>query len=815
MFRVLTEREDKKYGYYIDLNHERGKNFLYEFNENYGKGFANSNNIDDLTNNIQSLLLLFNYNGLNLTNISGLKEADLYNTLIKELELSKEQYMNYYRGNNRNIIEKVLSAIGDLKTFAKMKKYIFTGTSSNKNKSSIKITLTKGIKQTTQYLESGEPGEPEEPGEPGEPEAKKDVEGLDQKDIADLLSTYTSMLAIFSDKNNTNCSSIDECIEKTINYVSEKFDPFNCNYEGYNVFGSYIYLIKNLKPKEFVKSLELYKELIASDENKTLKNALIILFDNIREVMKEDKLIYEMSPEEIQEKIEQYLPVRDAEKNEFGEVFTPIALIEEMLDKLPKEVWKNKDYKWLDPANGIGNFPMVAYRRLMEGLKDEIKTNKKRSEHIITNMLYMFEINPKNVGVARKIFGHNANIFCDDFLKSDIEKICGVKKFDVIMGNPPYSNKFNTGDNKPYLSFTFNSLSKLNENGLLLFITPPAIYDYLLLKKKITATKNYNKILNITKINIDNKYLKLFFNNVGSEFTYFLIENSPYKKKTLILNKNSDNTYKNLEETTIKHINDTQDNPLWLNIQQKLLSNLKTLFKFEKAVFSNGKMRRVRKNTITDGIVTIKETPTHKYKLLNTYATNKDGTMTKKVIYYFDSIDKDYDKKRLIVMAGPSYLFPHILEKNTYTLSDNIFYLLCNDDNICENMLFFLTSPLGKYIDKQYRPSMTNGPILDFLNNLKTLPKKKITTNEMLYKYFNLTQKEIEEIEKNIKSGGSINNKINNITNNITNNKYKLKTMKSKHHKAKSIRNNKLQKQKYKKSRTNKTRSNKTRKIKV
>jgi hypothetical protein len=225
-------------------------------------------------------------------------------------------------------------------------------------------------------------------------------------------------------------------------------------------------------------------------------------------------------------------------------------------------------------------------------------------------------------------------------------------------------------------------------------------------------------------------------------------------------------------------------------------------------------MRRVRKNTITDGIVTIKETPTHKYELLNTYATNKDGNMTKekREIYYFDSIDKDYDKKRLIVMAGPSYLFPYILEKNTYTLSDNIFYLLCNDDNICENMLFFLTSPLGKYIDKQYRPSTTNGPILDFLNNLKTLPKKKITTNEMLYKHFNLTQKEIEEIEKNIKSGGSINNKINNITNNMTNNKYKLKTMKSKHHKAKSIRNNKLQKQKYKKSRTNKTRSNKTRK---
>ena len=479
MFRVLTERKDKKYGYYIDLNYERGKNFLYEFNENYGKGFANSNNIDDLTNNIQSLLLLFNYNGLNLINASGLKEADLYNKLIEELKLSKEEYMNHYKGNNKKILEKVLLSIGDLKAFEKIKKYIFTGTDANKSKSNIKINLTNKTKQKTQYVQPDDEDEDETEETEGKEEVEEKEEGdkeageLQAKDIADLFSTYTSMLAIFSDKNNANCSSLDECIDKTINDVSEKVSPFDCSYEGYNVFGSYINLIKKLNPKQFVKSLELYKELINSDENKTLKNALFIFFDNIREVMKKDKLIYEMSPEEIQQKIEQYLPVRDAEKNEFGEVFTPTALIEEMLNKLPKEVWKNKDYKWLDPANGIGNFPMIAYNKLMEGLKDEIKTKETRSEHIIKNMLYMFEINPKNVGVSRKIFGHDANIFCNDFLKSDIEKICGVKNFDVIMGNPPYNisgvgrqSKTNIDD-----EFIEKSLQLLNTKGFLLFVT--------------------------------------------------------------------------------------------------------------------------------------------------------------------------------------------------------------------------------------------------------------------------------------------------------------------------------------------------------
>ena len=43
-----------------------------------------------------------------------------------------------------------------------------------------------------------------------------------------------------------------------------------------------------------------------------------------------------MEYSDIQNKIIEYLPVKETEKKKFGEVFTPIELIEEMLDKLPK-----------------------------------------------------------------------------------------------------------------------------------------------------------------------------------------------------------------------------------------------------------------------------------------------------------------------------------------------------------------------------------------------------------------------------------------------------------------------------------------------
>lgn len=126
--------------------------------------------------------------------------------------------------------------------------------------------------------------------------------------------------------------------------------------------------------------------------------------------MKDDKgLIYNMTYNDIEDKIQQYLTVRDEEKNAFGEVFTPTNLIENMINLLPKKVLSNPDLKWLDPANGIGNYPMVAYKILLDNLPDKYDgINGKydgiegKKKHIIKNMLYMIELNPKNVKISKK-----------------------------------------------------------------------------------------------------------------------------------------------------------------------------------------------------------------------------------------------------------------------------------------------------------------------------------------------------------------------------------------------------------------------------
>ena len=191
--------------------------------------------------------------------------------------------------------------------------------------------------------------------------------------------------------------------------------------------------------------------------------------------MGKSKHIKDMTGENIIEKIEELLPVRMREKGKFGEVFTPPSLINEMLNKLPKSVWSNKDLKWLDPANGVGNFPMVVFQRLNEGLKTVFSNKQRRKDHIIKNMLYMIELNPGNVAKSRRIFGNNANIVCANALKTKwLDKFKKIQGFDIIMGNPPYNtgsagrsgmsgvdNKFiNTG--REFILYLNDHLNKLN-----------------------------------------------------------------------------------------------------------------------------------------------------------------------------------------------------------------------------------------------------------------------------------------------------------------------------------------------------------------
>ena len=175
--------------------------------------------------------------------------------------------------------------------------------------------------------------------------------------------------------------------------------------------------------------------------------------------------------EEVVNILTKNLVPKEFEKNVFGEVFTPIHFIEKMLDTLPASLWKDKNKRWFDPACGIGNFPVVIYYRLMKSLDKVIIGEKARSKHIIEKMLFMNELNKKNVLLSRKVFSiidkdAKINITNKNFLEYDVSI-----NYDIIVGNPPYNESRikETSDQPLYSNFIVKAIEMTDE---LLFVVP-------------------------------------------------------------------------------------------------------------------------------------------------------------------------------------------------------------------------------------------------------------------------------------------------------------------------------------------------------
>lgn len=198
--------------------------------------------------------------------------------------------------------------------------------------------------------------------------------------------------------------------------------------------------------------------------------------------------IFEMrSAKAAEEYIHANLSVREFEKNKYGEVFTPYKYICDLLDQLPARVWRDPELQWLEPAAGIGNFCIVVYMRLMDGLVDAFPDPSARHEHILHNMIAMVEINEENVAHARELFGTSANIRCADFLQ-DTDAQSKMVSADIIIGNPPFQTPRETARNSSkggqtlWDKFIVKSLEILRRNPssdvdaerFLCFITPPA-----------------------------------------------------------------------------------------------------------------------------------------------------------------------------------------------------------------------------------------------------------------------------------------------------------------------------------------------------
>jgi len=238
------------------------------------------------------------------------------------------------------------------------------------------------------------------------------------------------------------------------------------------------------------------------------------------------KNIYEMNDDEIDQFMNEYLPTKKLEKDKYGEVFTSHVLINKMLDLFPESVWKSPKLKWLDPSVGAGFFMICVYIRLMNGLKKWESNNKKRSKHIIENMLYMVEINKKNCNICKSIFGSNVRLICGDFLSNLKFPIRDNISFDCIVWNPPFQDDYglseqgkriNGGKSKLYERIFLKSFSILKNGGYLSFVVPDNIFAGNGSQSYQTLIQNHIPFVSFNPVN------QTFFHKIQQPVCYFIL----------------------------------------------------------------------------------------------------------------------------------------------------------------------------------------------------------------------------------------------------------------------------------------------------
>ena len=375
-------------------------------------------------------------------------------------------------------------------------------------------------------------------------------------------------------------------------------------------------------------------------------------------------------PKKLLELINSCLKPKKLEKKKFGEVFTPMSLVNEMLDKLDeyyikenkKSIFEEINFKWLDPANGMGNYPIAVYYRLMKGLKNKIKNKEERKKHILENMLYMAELNKKNVFICKQIFNienkYKLNLYCGDSLQLNTEKEWNVKEFDIIVGNPPYQ-KSTTGTRKGgyggrslWDKFVILSLDKLlKNNGYLVFIHPPSW--------RKPEHKLWNKMTQENQI----LYLKLFTEQLSSKIfncstlvDYYIIKKKNIYTNTILFGQDKQQYNINLKE--------------WKFLPSGKINIIKKILGKNKIIYSSSLYDTRRKYILQRKKKEIKE---EYYKRCKEQKYNYPiiHNMTKAYGngYVYSYINKGHFGIKKVVLSFGRYQYPYNDYKGEYGMS--------------------------------------------------------------------------------------------------------------------------------------------------
>ena len=443
--------------------------------------------------------------------------------------------------------------------------------------------------------------------------------------------------------------------------------------------------------------------------------------------------------------------------NNYGIVYTPDNLVDEILDLIPEKYFKMKDLTWLDIGAGKGAFSLNLYNRLIKHLSNQFENSELCKQHIIKNMLFMIEIYPPHIDYLKELFTNEANIINKCFLSLNQYE---YNKFDFIIGNPPYningSIKTPTNNNlkkiddgkSVYVEFINKSLNLLHVGGFLNLIIPS-------LWLKIDKANLYNTLTNLRihklKCLCTSDSCKAFKYQAQTPTCFFLIENyntSEWDYKPIKI-------YDKIERDFINY-SLKPNNPIPIN-------GINILKKLQNYIDSVGTLKFNKTNTPPKKMI-LSEISGENYKFPNIKTCYLDGLVAN-IVFNYSNIKSQYCfKKPKLILPHKMYGIPYFDKEGIYGVSTRDNYIISGFDYIIEELeeiQHFLSTKFTLFIILccNYRMRFLERAAFSFIpviTKIPNFPKLKNIDREnrdkLLYNFFNLSAKEREFIENNFKN---------------------------------------------------------------
>lgn len=689
MFRSMTEAYNKKIGFVIDLNLHRVCNVITDYALKITK---NKNTKQSIKYVLEQNLIGFNSD----------KWMQNYFNLTK-LDDIVEKIYNIYISKPCNAIENILKSL-EIKvklqsTDQELFNKVFTTSSSSKKTKIDELIknedINKGIDKHKYEKEKDDVID--------DNDSKKIIKNVNL--INDIMKHLIPLLCILTIHN------------KDINTFGEICIWIKNNKIEYDIIINQLSIWWGGNLTKSIDIISLFNDiynryLIDNDMFNTVFMRLKEVFSNAVNNKGELSII-----------IDKYLIPHEIEKKQNAEVSTPYQLRQDMLNKIPEDFWMTPK-KVFEPCCGKGGFLLDIIDKFMQGLKELVPDEEERYRLVIEECIYWSEYNPTNVYICKLLLDpyekYKLNYNEGDTLKLDISKKWGIEGFEAVIGNPPYQPISNgkKGGKSIWPEFVEYGINNIIKEGYLVYVHP-ALWrkpNNIIWNKMIENKFHYISIHN----DIDgNKYF-----NATTRYDWYILQKTNKNIITTILEEDK-NEYK------------------------CVLDNNSFIPNFGNSIFN-----KVRSKIIIDGFlyaesdsmchssrnyINIEKDKEYKYEIINAIS-NKNG-----IRYLYSSKKHPYQDNKKVIFSNGRIIQP-IYDDGKYGTSQGGIYIIVKDDNEGNNIVKYLKSKLVSYLIKSTKWSNFETCKQVFYNiahpkNIGDL------TDENIYKYFNLTDEEIKNIE--------------------------------------------------------------------